>query len=260
VKPPTTGAPPPTGAPPQSGQQSAPAPYGAQQQPQGGYGQQQGGYGQQQQQGGYGQPQGGATSSYGQANQQNLGWGAQYYNSINQQQMGNLQGMFQNADRDRSGKISTMELSQMPFFDRTIGLPNAKTLMKVFDKDNSGQIDFFEFATLHSFLSSMMNAFQQADTDRSGSLDAREIWSAVSGAGFQVGLGTIQEICAGFPMNGPPGEKKSSGINVEQFISICSRLAAIRSIFEWNDRGRTGRVTFSYEQLAQIIFNQTNSN
>lgn len=34
----------------------------------------------------------------------------------------------------------------------------------------------------------MMNAFQQADTDRSGSLDAREIWSAVSGAGFQVTL------------------------------------------------------------------------
>jgi len=128
--------------------------------------------------------------------------------------------------------------------------------MKVFDKDNSGQIDFFEFATLYQFLTNMMNAFTSADTDRSGSLDAREIWSAVSGAGFNVGLQTIQEICAGFNINGPPG----SGIGVDQFISICARLAAIRSIFEWNDRARTGRVTFNYEQLAQIIFNQTNTN
>jgi len=168
--------------------------------------------------------------------------------------MTSYQGMFQNADRDNSGKISVNELAQMPFLNRTIGLPNARTLMKVFDKDNSGQIDFQEFATLYQFVTSMTNAFMQADADRSGFLDAREIWTAVSAAGFTVGLPTIQEICAGYPVNGPPG----SGIAVEQFISICARLAAVRSIFEWNDRAKTGKVSFTYEQLAQIIFNQTN--
>jgi len=168
--------------------------------------------------------------------------------------MSQFQQMFQQADRDRSGAISFNELSAMPFCGRTIGLPNAKILMRVFDKDRSGTIDFQEFATLYQFLNSMATAFQQADTDKSGYLDPREIWSAVSGAGFQVTQQTIQEICAGFPIMG--SNIRGAGVSFDQFISICSRLAAIRSIFEWNDVQRTGRVTFNLDQLSQIVFNQ----
>eukprot|EP01117_Protostelium_nocturnum_P000227 TRINITY_DN102_c0_g1_i2.p1 TRINITY_DN102_c0_g1~~TRINITY_DN102_c0_g1_i2.p1 ORF type:complete len:416 (-),score=140.58 TRINITY_DN102_c0_g1_i2:60-1307(-) len=269
-KPGQTGAP--SGYPGQPGQLGQPGGYG---QPPQGYGQpgqpQSGAYGQPPQ--GYGQPQ---PSAYGQpaaggkppsstaygAPTQDLGWGAQYYNQINTAQMTSIQQTFQTADSDRSGKISHHELASIPVGGRPIGPNNAKILMRVFDKDNSGQIDFFEFATLFQFLTTMMNAFQAADSDRSGSLDAREIYGAVSGAGFQVGQQTITEICAGYgsastgSVLGPSAS--SSGISMDQFVNVCAKLAAIRSIFEWNDPQRTGKVSFSYEQLAQIVFNQTN--
>eukprot|EP01117_Protostelium_nocturnum_P011795 TRINITY_DN42_c0_g1_i2.p1 TRINITY_DN42_c0_g1~~TRINITY_DN42_c0_g1_i2.p1 ORF type:complete len:297 (+),score=109.28 TRINITY_DN42_c0_g1_i2:127-1017(+) len=243
------------GYPPQQapyGQQGGGAPYGQQ----GGYPPQQGGHGQQ-----YNFP---PTQNFGGQQQQQqggqaagLGWGAQYFNQISSTQLAQFQQMFQTADKDRSGNISFNELATMPFCGRTIGLQNAKILMRVFDKDRSGTIDFIEFATLYQFLNSMAGAFQQADADRSGYLDSREIHSAVSGAGFQVSLPTIQEICAGFPIMG--SQIRGAGVSFDQFISICSRLAAVRSIFEWNDVNRTGRVTFTYDQLSQIVFNQLNT-
>jgi len=187
----------------------------------------------------YGNPQ----SSY--QNSQQQGWLSSFYNQISPQEMANLQAWFNSVDTDRSGTISAQELAAMKYGPTYLGLPAAKKLIKVFDKHHTGTIDFYEFASLHQFLHKMYTAFYQADEAKTGLLDAREIHSGLQTGGFQLGLQTVQAVCSKFDTTG-------RGITFEQFLQVCAHLATVRSIFEWNDQARTGKVAFTYDQLAHV--------
>jgi len=121
----------------------------------------------------------------------------------------------------------------------------ATKLIKVFDRDNSGTIDFREYAALNQYLMNMFNAFSNADRDRSGFIDANEIHQAVSAAGFQLSIGTIQALTQKFST---PGR----GVDISNFIFICSHLGHLRSIFEFNDSDRDGKVTLTYDSMSHI--------
>jgi len=179
--------------------------------------------------------------------------GSNYYNQISPQEMGFMQSWFSYLDTDRSGTITAQELAALQIAGRTLGLPAAKKLIKVFDKNYSGSIDFYEYASLHQFLNKMQTSFFQADRDRSGALDSNEIFGALQSAGFQVSLTTLEAIITKFdpPLPGLPSTGGRS-ISFEKFVQIVAHLAAVRSIFEWNDTQRTGKVTLSYDQLAHI--------
>jgi len=43
-------------------------------------------------------------------------------------------------------------------------LKTAVKLIKVFDRDGSGTIDFYEYASLHKFITSLQTAFTTADS------------------------------------------------------------------------------------------------
>merc|ERR1712232_311311 len=74
------------------------------------------------------------------------------------------------------------------FIERTISMAIAIKLVKVFDKDRSGTIDFIEYASMHQFITLMQKSFTQADRDRNGSLDAHEIHAALQSSGFTIGF------------------------------------------------------------------------
>lgn len=103
-----------------------------------------------------------------------------------------MQQWFNSVDADRSGSISAQELGGILFNGKPIGVPVAAKLIRVFDRDGSGTIELREYSALHKFLMNMQNAFFAADRDRSGYIDAQEMHQAVSGAGFQLSLATIQ--------------------------------------------------------------------
>jgi len=156
-----------------------------------------------------------------------------------------LQALFSSVDRDKSGSISAQELSQIQFSGKPIGLAVATKLIKVFDRDQSGSIDFNEYAVLHKFLTTMQNAFFAADRDRSGSIDSNEILSALQQAGFTLSMATIQTYGRKFD---PAGR----GIDFPNFLWMCAHLAHCRSIFEWNDQQRKGQIVLSYDALCHI--------
>jgi len=76
-------------------------------------------------------------------------------------------------------------------------------------------------------------------------LDAREIHTALTGAGFQLSYPTVETVTAKF-------DTTKTGINFQSFLLLCAHLSHIRSIFEWNDTARTGRVNLAYDQLCHI--------
>jgi len=195
------------------------------------------------------QPYGQPPQQYGQQPPQQYGqqrgWASQYYGNIQSPEMLQLQTWFQSVDVDRSGTITAVELARLQIGGRLIGMDAAKKLVKVFDKNYSGGIDFQEFASLHQFIMQMQNAFYTSDTDRSGFLDPREIHTALQSAGFQFSFPTVEAICRKY-------ETPGRGISLDQFFQVCAHLATVRSIFEWNDPSRIGKITLTYDQLAHI--------
>ncbi|KAF8152101.1 EF-hand, partial [Mycena galopus ATCC 62051] len=84
---------------------------------------------------------------------------------------------FSRVDADGSGEITVEELqsalvnSNMTRFDiRTV-----RTLMTLFDTDDSGTIDFNEFAGLWTFIQNWKKVFELFDPDRSGMIDKEEL-------------------------------------------------------------------------------------
>eukprot|EP01130_Rhizamoeba_saxonica_P002990 TRINITY_DN1304_c0_g1_i1.p1 TRINITY_DN1304_c0_g1~~TRINITY_DN1304_c0_g1_i1.p1 ORF type:complete len:156 (+),score=22.96 TRINITY_DN1304_c0_g1_i1:291-758(+) len=143
------------------------------------------------------------------------------------------------------GHITMYELANIQFSGVPLGLEVAGKLVKVFDKDHSGTIDFYEYATLHQFMNVMQNAFFSADRDRSGFLDYIEIHGALVAAGFQLSLPTVQAVVQKFDAYG-------RGIGFHQFLLLTAHLAHCRSIFEWNDMGRSGMIHLDYNSLCHI--------
>merc|ERR1712137_1070474 len=95
-----------------------------------------------------GQPAHGTQSQWGaqQANAQaQNAWYAQYYNQIQQAEMNKLRAWFASVDSDRSGSISHVELARLTFGGFPLGLDIAIKLVKVFDRDRSGTIEFYEY-------------------------------------------------------------------------------------------------------------------
>jgi len=172
-------------------------------------------------------------------------WYSHYAHQLSQQDLQQCQQWFGLVDKDRSGNIQAAELAQIQFNNQPIGINVAAKLIKVFDKDGSGSIEFKEYCILHKFMLHMQNAFFQADKDRSGSIDSQEIWTAINAAGFQVSLQTIQAIVNKF-------DPTKRGLPFSSFLYLCAHLAHIRSIYDWNDQQRRGYITLTYDALCHI--------
>jgi Ca2+-binding EF-hand superfamily protein len=83
-------------------------------------------------------------------------------------------------DKDRSGTITAQELAQVQFGGKPLGVEAATKFIKVFDRDRSMNVDFNEYAALHAMLEKLSNAFYQADVERAGSLDSRQLFNSLN--------------------------------------------------------------------------------
>jgi len=203
-----------------------------------------------QQPGGYPPQQGGAAAAPGMQSQ----YGSQYYyNQIPPNELQQLQAWFSAVDKDKSGEITAAELSQMNFNGIKFSTETAQMLVKVFDKDRSGQISFMEYASLHKFISSMQQAYNMYDRDRSGTIDLNEVTQAIQQGGFYLSPQTVQTVFNRFLRNTTlnPGFKLR-GLNIEMFIQLCSFLGSIRSIFTQFDYNRTGWIQVNLDQFVNM--------
>jgi len=237
------------------GQQPGHNPYGTQQQaygtqqqahnPYGGAQQSHNPYGGGAAAGGYHPPAGGQNQFATQSQAAHNAWYAQYYNQIQQAELQKLQAWFASVDTDRSGSITAHELQKVTFGGFPLGLDIALKLVKVFDKDRSGTIDFFEYASMHQFITLMQRSFTNADRDRSGTLDYREIHTALQSSGFTIGLAPTQLFFNKV-------SRGSAHINFPQFLQLGADIALLRSKFEWSDTDKDGVIHVNFSQLLEI--------
>lgn len=241
---------------------AAPPPYGAapygggQPQPSGPYGGAPPTYG-----GGGPAAYGGMPAAQPPPSSQGAPWGHDYYGMIQAQEMAELQRWFNTVDRDRNGSISASELQQQQWNGNRFSASTCRSLVKVFDRKQSGEITFAEYAQLHKFVSSMEAAFRKFDRDRNGRLDKLEITNALREGGFHFNPATANTLMRKFATTTGGGGATTGGsntkrpaasatLNLESFIQLCAFLGSCRSTFQWTDSDRDGQVELT---LAQFI-------
>jgi len=127
-------------------------------------------------------------------------------------------------------------------------LETSKKLVKVFDSDGSGNIGFYEYASLHRFVTSLQQAFNAFDRDRSGTLEFSECQQALSQGGFFVSPNTMNKVFRRFAST-------PSGIKFEDFIQMCAFLGQVRSLFTTADYDRDGWIQLNLDSFMDLASN-----
>jgi len=159
--------------------------------------------------------------------------------------MTQITAWFASVDTDSSKTITVPELSLYPFNNKPLGVDLARQLIKVFDKDNSGSLQFYEFATLYHFLTLLFQAFSSL-AKGAGAVPTQSVLAPLQAAGFSITQESLASLAARYE---PPLQGQLSW---DAFLALGIYLARVRSLFEWSDTDKDGKITLTYEQLAKL--------
>jgi len=171
----------------------------------------------------------------------------------NNNELNTLKQTFASLDKDKSGSITAQELQQIPFNGTKFSLETAVMLVKVFDKDRSGNINETEFVSLHKFITSFQASFQTVDHDKSGSIEFSEVQNALSQNGFQLSPPTIQALYTKF-LNDPGlnPTRSARGLSMEMFLRLCAFLGYLRTQFSQFDYYKNGTAIMNMDNFVQL--------
>lgn len=122
-----------------------------------------------------------------------------------------FRGIFDAFDKDGSGFILSGELKEaMERFGREMTHAEAEEMMRMADADGSGQLSFWEFATLMAYNmgegtnpEEMLHAaFRHFDTDGSGTIDSEELREVMRSMGEDISEPDITGVMGGMDENG----------------------------------------------------------
>lgn len=160
---------------------------------------------------------------------------------------------FQTVDQDRTGKITATELRQALFNNNwsQFNPETCRLMIGMFDKDQSGTIDIYEFAALWKYIQQWKQCFDSFDRDRSGTIDANELQTAFTSFGYRLSP-NFSTLCV----------RKFDRLNVhtmkfDDFIQCCVMLKSLTDAFRKHDHQQNGTVTISYEQFLEMVLGHT---
>eukprot|EP01090_Pellita_catalonica_P023213 TRINITY_DN93_c0_g1_i1.p1 TRINITY_DN93_c0_g1~~TRINITY_DN93_c0_g1_i1.p1 ORF type:complete len:154 (+),score=29.46 TRINITY_DN93_c0_g1_i1:155-616(+) len=148
-------------------------------------------------------------------------------------------------DRDQSGSIAGNELANVAIGGVTIGIPTAIKLIRIFDVDKNGSIDFYEYAALHKFLLNMQSLFSMGDRNKNGRLTQQEIFSALTAGGFKLSMNSSAALYHKYNVSG-------FGVTMTEFLALIAHVALARTIMEQKDTAKRGQIQLNYEQLLEV--------
>jgi len=158
------------------------------------------------------------------------------------------QRMFDMVDRDRSGKISAKELQAALINGKGENFSdNACAIMiGMFDVDQSGTIDVYEFEKLFGYMNQWLSCFKTYDRDNSGHIDEQELFQALTQMGFRFSPDFIKFLVA----KCDPTTKQE--VSVDQFIVLCVKIQRFTDAFRMRDTEQQGVITISFEEFLSI--------
>ncbi|KAK9456819.1 EF-hand [Dipodascopsis uninucleata] len=160
-----------------------------------------------------------------------------------------LYTIFKRADTNNSGLLSRKELStalvnfdRSPFDDTTVRL-----MIRMFDTDSSGTIDFGEFQKLWEYIGEWQRLFNQFDADHSGTISYNEFRTALIAIGYNLSDQFTAFFFRTFD------KRRNNAISLDLFVRACITMLKITDAFKVYDTDQDGFINISFEQFLTEV-------
>ncbi|KAF9699828.1 hypothetical protein EKO04_002319 [Ascochyta lentis] len=161
--------------------------------------------------------------------------------------------LFGAVDKDASGSLTEAELRTAlvngdwsPFDPHTV-----RMMIRMFDTDRSGSVNFDEFCGLWGFLSAWRGLFDRFDADHSGSISYAEFNEALVAFGYRLSQQFVTLLYRTYDRGG------QNAMSFDLFVQACISLKRMTDVFKKYDEDRDGYITLSFEEFltgAQALF------
>ncbi|KAG6015604.1 hypothetical protein E4U43_005041 [Claviceps pusilla] len=160
--------------------------------------------------------------------------------------------LFRAVDKDGTGQLSERELStalvngDWTAFD----IQTVRMMIRMFDTDRNGTINFDEFCGLWSFLASWRTLFDRFDVDRSGNISLQEFTDALIAFRYRLSPAFVELLFRTY-------DKRGEGVmSFDLFVQSCISLKRMTDVFKKYDADRDGFITLSFEDFLSEILKQ----
>ncbi|KAI9316240.1 hypothetical protein BX666DRAFT_1859552 [Dichotomocladium elegans] len=164
---------------------------------------------------------------------------------------------FKAVDTDGSGQLTADELQRAlingdwsPFNIETV-----RMMVNMFDKDQTGTIDFNEFGGLWKYIEDWKRCFQAFDVDGSGSIDRNEMGTALRSFGYNLSDNFIQLLVNKFDKYGH-GATGKGDVTFDNFVQACVTIKSLTDSFRRFDTDGDGWIQIKYEDFLELVIRQ----
>uniref|UniRef100_A0A6P8HE77 Programmed cell death protein 6-like n=1 Tax=Actinia tenebrosa TaxID=6105 RepID=A0A6P8HE77_ACTTE len=160
-----------------------------------------------------------------------------------------LWNWFITVDADRSGQISSNELQQALTNGNWshFNPETCRLMISMFDRDQSGTINFQEFQQLWTYIQQWKGVFDRYDRDRSGQIESHELHTALVDMGFNLSVSFIQLVISRFDV------QARRSLKFDNFIQCCVMLRLLTDAFKARDTSMSGSITVSYNDFMEMV-------
>ncbi|KAJ5153335.1 uncharacterized protein N7482_009813 [Penicillium canariense] len=172
--------------------------------------------------------------------------------------------LFRAANSSHSGSLTEQELGSAlvngdytSFHPRTV-----KMMIRMFDRNGNGIINFDEFVSLWKYLAAWRELFDRFDEDRSGRISLQEFEKALVAFGYRLSPKFVSVLFTAFEsktrqIHAPPRNPDHNGMSFDLFVQAGISLKRMTDVFKRYDEDRDGYITVSFEEfLTEIILLQ----
>jgi Ca2+-binding EF-hand superfamily protein len=146
------------------------------------------------------------------------------------------------------------------FHPRTV-----KMMIRMFDRNGNGTINFDEFVSLWKYLAAWRELFDRFDEDRSGRISLQEFENALVAFGYRLTTKFVSVLFTAFEsktrqVNAPSKSPGQNGMSFDLFVQACISLKRMTDVFKRYDEDRDGYITVSFEEFLTGKFSPTELN
>ncbi|NP_001144244.1 uncharacterized protein LOC100277112 [Zea mays] len=160
-----------------------------------------------------------------------------------------LREWFDRVDAGRTGNITAAQLQgALAVGNLNFPISVVQQMIRMYDFDRNGTMNFEEFLALNKFLQKVQNVFSTLDRGR-GFLSLEEVYQALIKLGFSLDSPAFYTVCESFD------KSKKGMIQLDEFISLCIFVQSARNLFNSFDTSKQGRVTLDFNQFVYCTAN-----